>query len=83
MISFHQFNNMRVDEKVTTVLGQGTELLERIYVYYIIKLYKLDELFVEIWYKQTTNRIDKVEVVDLDEVVHLYESQINISDLYL
>lgn len=82
MISFHQFNNMPVDEKVTTVLGQGIELLERIYVYYIIKLYKLDELFVEIWYKQTTSRIDKVEVVDLDDVLHLYESQINISDLY-
>ena len=73
---------MPVDEKVTTVLGRGIELLERIYVYYIIKLYKLDDLFVEIWYKQTTSRIDKVELVELDDVVHLYESQINISDLY-
>lgn len=73
---------MPVEEKVTTVLGQGIELLERIYVYYIIKLYKLDDLFVEIWYKQTTIRIDKVELVELDDVIHLYESQINISDLF-
>ena len=83
MLSYHQFNNMPVQEQITTVLGQGIELLERIYVYYIVKLYKLDDLFVEIWYKQTTNRIDKVKVVELDDVIHLYESQINISDLFL
>ena len=73
---------MPVDEQVTTVLGQGVELLERIYIYYVIKLYKLDDLFVEIWYKQTTSRIDKVDIVDLNDVVHLYERQINISDLF-
>ena len=82
MISFQQFSNMSVEEKATTVLGQGTELLERIYIYYVIKLYKLDNLFVEIWYKQTTSRIDKVDIVDLNDVVHLYERQINISDLF-
>lgn len=73
---------MSVEEQLTTVLGQGTELLERIYIYYVIKLYKLDNLFIEIWYKQTTSRIDKLDVVDLDDVIHLYESQINISDLF-
>lgn len=82
MITDHQFIKMPVDEQVTTVLGRGVELLERIYIYYIVKLYKLDDLFVEIWYKQTTSRIDKVELVQLDEVVHLYERQINISDLF-
>lgn len=82
MISLKQFNNMPLEEQITTVLGQGIELLDRIYVFYTIKLYKLDELFIEIWYKQTTSRIDKVIVVDLDNVVHLYESQINISDLF-
>ena len=82
MLSYHQFNNMSVQEQITTVLGQGIELLERIYVYYIIKLYKLDNLYVEIWHKQTTNRIDRVRLVELDEVIHLYEGQINISDLF-
>lgn len=82
MISNQQFIKMPVDEQVTTVLGRGLELLERIYIYYVVKLYKLDDLFVEIWYKQTTSRIDKVELVQLDEVVHLYEQQINIADLF-
>jgi hypothetical protein len=82
MITDQQFIKMPVEEQVTTVLGRGVELLDRIYIYYIVKLYKLDDLFVEIWYKQTTSRIDKVELVQMDDVVHLYERQINISDLF-
>lgn len=82
MISFHQFNNMPAEEKIAIVLDQGVDLLERIFIYYNIKLYKLDELFIELWYEQNTLRIDKVKVVELDDVAHLYESQINISDLF-
>lgn len=82
MITHSDFQNMSVSEQVTTVLGRGMELLDRIYIYYVVRLYKLDNLFVEIWYHQTTNRIDKVLLVEMDDVIHLYESQINISDLY-
>ncbi|MCD6661613.1 MAG: hypothetical protein LT105_15735 [Lentimicrobium sp.] len=82
MITHSDFQNMSVSEQVTTVLGRGMELLDRIYIYYVVRLYKLDNLFIEIWYHQTTNRIDKVLLVELDDVVHLYESQINISDLF-
>ena len=67
MITDQQFIKMPVEEQVTTVLGRGVELLDRIYIYYIVKLYKLDDLFVEIWYKQTTSRIDKVELVQMDD----------------
>ena len=82
MITELEFQKMPVPEQVTTVLGRGAELLDRIHVYYVIRLYKLENLFVEIWYHQTTNRIDKVILVKLDDVIHLYESQINISDLF-
>lgn len=73
---------MPAEEKIAIVLDQGVDLLERIFIYYNIKLYKLDELFIELWYEQNTLRIDKVKVVELDDVAHLYESQINISDLF-
>lgn len=82
MITADEFNRMSIEERVTTILGQGTELLERIYVYYVIKLYSLNDFQVEIWYQQTTNRIDRVNVVVLEDVIHLYENQINISDLF-
>ncbi|MDY0343753.1 MAG: hypothetical protein RBR28_09280 [Lentimicrobium sp.] len=78
----NEFENLEMNEKVAMLFAQGTELLERIYMYYIVKLYHLDNLFVEIWYHQTLHRIDKVFVVELDDVIHLYEKQINISDLF-
>lgn len=82
MLSADEFSKLSLEEQVTTLLGNGSELLERIYIYYVIKLYSFSGFFVEIWYQQTTNRIDRVIVVQLSDVIHLYESQINISDLY-
>jgi hypothetical protein len=82
MITAEKFSGLPVEEQVTTLLGQGTELLERIYINYIIKMYSLTDFHVEIWYQQITNRIDRVQVVQIGEVIHLYESQINISDLF-
>lgn len=82
MLTADEFSKLTIEEQVTTLLGNGSELLERIYIYYVIKLYSLAGFFVEIWYQQTTNRIDRVIIVQLSDVIHLYESQINISDLY-
>jgi hypothetical protein len=82
MITADKFVRMPVDEQVSTLLERGNELMDRIYIYYVVKLYRLCDFYVEIWYQQTTNRIDRVIVVELDEVIHLYESQINISDLF-
>jgi len=69
-------------EKVALVLDQGQELMNRIFAFYNVKLYKIFDFYVEIWYQQTTNKIDKLIVVELDEVAHLYESQINIQDIF-
>ena len=69
-------------EKVALVLDQGQEPMNRIFAFYNVKLYKIFDFYVEIWYQQTTNKIDKLIVVELDEVAHLYESQINIQDIF-
>lgn len=82
MITEHEFRNMPVEEQVSAVLDDGIELLERIFVHYVVKLYKLGDLYIEIWYQQITNHIGKVKLVDPEDVLHLYESQINISDLF-
>jgi len=68
--------------KASLVLDQGQEVMNRIYLFYNIKLYLFSGIYVEIWYKQTTNKIDKLIVVELADVMHLYESQINIQDIY-
>ena len=76
-----EFIVLSQQEKVLLVLENGQELMNRIYVFYNIKLYMLFDFYVEVWYKQTTNKIDKLIVVELDGVLHLYENQINIQDI--
>ena len=76
-----EFIALSQQEKVFLVLDKGQELMNRIYVFYNIKLYMLSDFYVEVWYKQTTNKIDKLIVVELDGVLHLYENQINIQDI--
>ncbi len=82
MLTADEFQRMSVQDQLTTVLGEGTELLERIFLDNIVKLYLLGNLYIEIWYQQTTNRIKKVDVVELNDVIHQYENRINISDLF-
>ena len=82
MLTTEQFAKLSVQEQVTSVLGNGNELLERIFVDNVVKLFQLENFYVEIWYQQTTNRIIRIGVVQLEDVVHLYEGQINISDLF-
>lgn len=77
-----EFLQLPIEEKVTLTLADGAELLERIYMYFVIKLYTVQGLYVEIWYQQLSRKIDKVQLVELEEVIHLYEGQINISDIF-
>lgn len=76
------FQNLPAERRVNLVLSEGNELLDRIYMFYVVKLYAFRGLFVEIWYQQISNRIDKIRLVEIEDVLHLYESQINISDLF-
>ncbi len=69
-------------ERVQHVLEHGQEIMSRVYMYYNIKLYSVDNFFVEIWYRQSAAKIDYVEVVDFDDVFLNYRNVIDISDLY-
>lgn len=77
-----EFVSLPAKSKAHIVLTHGSELIDRIFMFYVIKLYMLDSFYVEIWYHQISNKIDKVQLVDIDDVVHLYEKRINISDLF-
>ncbi|NLN95063.1 MAG: hypothetical protein GX128_02700 [Bacteroidales bacterium] len=82
MISAKAFMAMTVLERAATVLEHGTELSSRIYMFYVVKLYCLGDFLVELWYRQNENKIEKIEVVDSEEIFHFYEKEIDISDLF-
>ena len=75
------FEKATFKEKVYIVLEQGREISARQFLYYHIKLYMLHDFFAEIWYIPSSNKIDKVETLILDEVLHIYRNQFDISSL--
>lgn len=81
-MTIDQFMALPAHRRASLVLIEGKELMFRVYMFYTVKLFHLSDFFVEIWYSQTSNKIDKVMVVDLDDVIHLYEKNIDISDLF-
>lgn len=77
-----KFNRMQIEEQVQLAIEQGQEVMSRIYLYYSVKLYRIGPIFVEVWYRPHHNRIDRAEAVALDDVIHLYEREIDISDIF-
>lgn len=82
MLTKDEFLLLSTTEKISLVFEAGNEVISRIYLFYHIKLYVLSDFFVEIWYQKNSNTIDRVIVVDAQNVFELYENQINISDLF-
>jgi hypothetical protein len=82
LMSIDEFMSLPKPERVHRVLTQGNELMHRIYVYYTIKLFQYSDFFVEIWYLPASNKIDKIRIVDMQDVLHLYEKEIDITDLF-
>jgi hypothetical protein len=82
MLSIDDFLSLPKPERVHRVITEGIELMHRIHHEFTIKLFKFSGFFVEIWYLPNINKIDKIRIMDVEEVLHLYESEIDISDLY-
>jgi len=77
-----QFSELSINEKIELVIENGTEILNRIFLFYVIRLYSIDDFYVEVWYKTSTNKIDRVEPVQIEDIFHLYERSIDIEDLF-
>lgn len=77
-----QFSELTLTEKIELVIEDGTEVLNRIFLFYVIRLYSIDDFYVEVWYKTSSNKIDRVESIEIDDVFHLYEKSIDIEDLF-
>lgn len=77
-----EFLGLTLSQQAEIVFSHGKELLHRIFSDYLIKLYQVSDFYVEIWYLPAFNKIDNILVVDLENVFHLYEKEIDISDLF-
>lgn len=82
MISKQEFYDLKMMERAAAVLEHGKELISSIYICYAVKLYCMGDFYVELWYRQNGNKIDKIEIVDLEDVIHHYENEIDLGDLF-
>jgi hypothetical protein len=76
-----EFEKAPLREKVYRVLQTGKPITARQFLHYHIKLYAFSDFFVELWYVPASNKIDRVEIMSLDEVLNLYKNAFDISDL--
>ncbi|HSW68138.1 MAG TPA: hypothetical protein VLH16_06135 [Bacteroidales bacterium] len=81
-ISKEDFMNLSVLERAALVLEFGGDLMQRTYLCHHIRLYAVGDFYVELWYRYPANKIDRLEVVELNDVLPYYEKDINISNLF-
>ncbi len=75
------FERAPLKEKVYKVLEGGKPIADRRFLYFQIRLYALYDFFAEVWYIPSANKIDRVETIKLDDMLKVYDSSFNISDL--
>jgi hypothetical protein len=81
MMTIEDFVKLPKNEQVYKLFHDGREIFVRKQLNQIIKLFLIDNLFVEIWYCSPKNIIEKITVIDEDELINLYEKEINIKEL--
>jgi hypothetical protein len=82
VINPSEFNRFSPLKQTQVLFEKGRELMTRREGEYTIRLYRLSEFFVEIWYLPRINKVLRVEVVNIEEIMHQYEPEIDINDLF-
>lgn len=77
----HEFRKLTIFRQVELLFESGNHVLNRIYLFYNIHLYTISDFYVEIWYRQADNKIDRVIILDPSDVLDLYDNQIGLSDI--
>ncbi len=75
------FERLPLRKKVYYVLERGKAITARQFLHYHIKLYAYAEFYIELWYIPATNKIERVELLSLDDVLHIYKNDFDISEL--
>lgn len=76
------FQDLSKVEKMLKLMDTGYTLLARKEGSLSIKLFELDGFFVEVRYNLNTNKIESVEIVNLDDVTDDYLANIQIENIY-
>ncbi len=76
-----RFRKMEIIERAELLLEHGQMLMSRSESCYIITLYRIRGFFAEVWYCLQDSGIHMIETIDPEDIINLYEDDIDISDL--
>ncbi|TVQ13554.1 MAG: hypothetical protein EA361_09355 [Bacteroidetes bacterium] len=76
-----EFKNIPLQQKTYLVFEYGSEIATRQFLYFNIKLYTLFGFFAEVWYVPKNNKIEKIELLSVDEILAMYKKEFDISEL--
>ena len=76
-----EFEQAPLKEKVFRVFERGRPIATREFLFFRIRLYALYDFLAEVWYIPSSNKIDRVETITTDDVLDLYKSDFDISEL--
>ncbi len=76
-----EFERASLKEKVYVVLESGKAITARQFLHYHIQLYAYADFYVELWYIPATNKIEKAEILNVDDVLQIYKNDFDISGL--
>ena len=66
------FQNLTKTEQVVMIINSGKELMCREEEGYVIHLYLLSGLFVEVWFESDSKKIVNVESIDKESITRNY-----------
>jgi hypothetical protein len=76
-----EFQKLKLPDKAQYVFSVGKEMFTRNYLYFTIKCYSVPGFFAEIWYLPFANKIDRIVVLDSDDMLNIYDKQLDIREL--
>lgn len=81
MNTIQNFSSLPKNEQVYTLFHEGKEVLDRRDGEFVIKLFSVQELYVEVWYNSSRNIIEQIQVISEEDLVRIYDKEINLSQL--
>ena len=72
LVTDTSFQNLTKTEQVVMVMRLGKELLTRNSDNFLIHLYLLSNIFIEVWYEKESNKIIKLNTTNKQDIIDNY-----------
>ena len=74
-----KFDKLALNQKGDFVFGKGEFVGSRTYYGIRVALYCVNHIYIEVFYNQNVNEIDRIELIEEEYVHKLYLNKINLN----